>query len=60
MIRSLRRKFVLITMALVSVVLLAVLFGIWFYNQMSMERQSYMALQLTLEQRNTNTGNLWF
>lgn len=51
MIRSLRRKFVLITITLVSLVLLAVFFGIWFYSQASMEQQSYLALQMALDRQ---------
>ncbi len=58
MIRTLRRKFVLITMALVSLVLLAVFFGIWLYNKTNMERQSYLALQMAVERR--GGGEAWF
>lgn len=58
MIRTLRRKFVLITMTLVSLVLLAVFFGIWLYNKTNMERQSYMALQMVVERE--DGGNAWF
>ncbi|MGL6201367.1 MAG: sensor histidine kinase [Lachnospiraceae bacterium] len=49
MILTLRRKFVITSMLLVSVVLIAVCFGIWMYNKVNMEQQSYMTLQLTLE-----------
>lgn len=49
MIRTLRRKFVVITMLLVSAILLAVFFGIWIYNKSSMEQEGYRTLQMALE-----------
>ncbi|MDL2214102.1 two-component sensor histidine kinase, partial [Clostridia bacterium OttesenSCG-928-O13] len=58
MIRSLRRKFVLITMALVSVVLLAVFFGIWQYNRASMEQRGYHELQMAVDRG--NRVDTWF
>lgn len=58
MMKSLRRKFVLITMLLVSVVLIAVFFGIWFYNKTSMERQSYRTLERAVERGDPKEA--WF
>lgn len=49
MMKKLRRKFVLITMGLVSLVLLAVLFGICLYYADTLRRESYRSLEMALE-----------
>ncbi len=56
MIQRLRRKFVLITMSLVSVVLLAVLAGICLYYADSLRKDSYRALESAVERPHGDKG----
>lgn len=57
MIRTLRRKFVLITMLLVSAVLLTVFIGIWLYNRNSIEQDGYIDLQMALDREDGPAGD---
>lgn len=56
MIKSLRRKFVLISMGLVSIVLLAVLLGIYSYYADNLRQESYRALERALDRSQDDKG----
>ena len=56
MIKGLRRKFVMITMGLVSFILMAVLFGICLYYADSLRQESYRTLEMALERPPDSRG----